>query len=105
MLLQKHRTNLGVMGAIFLHESYRSADLFLCDCTLNVVVLQPISGDKIEEKKKKDFFFSSPQQFMVRNFVLQVSWGYCRDYRPQRHLNPSCSGCVCHCVSGLMAVV
>lgn len=57
MLLQKHRTNLGVMGAIFLHESYRSADLFLCDCTLDVVVLQPISGDKIEEKKKKDFFF------------------------------------------------
>lgn len=55
MLLQKHRTNLGVMGAIFLHESYRSADLFLCDCTLDVVVLQPISGDKIEEKKRKIF--------------------------------------------------
>lgn len=58
MLLQKHRTNLGVMGAIFLHESYRSADLFLCDCTLDVIVLQPISGDKIEEKKKKDFFLA-----------------------------------------------
>lgn len=57
MLLQKHRTNLGVMGAIFLHESYRSADLFLCDCTLGVVVLQPMSGDKIEKKKKERFFF------------------------------------------------
>lgn len=57
MLLQKHRTNLGVMGAIFLHESYRSADLFLCDCTLGVVVLQPISGDKIEKKKKRKVFF------------------------------------------------
>lgn len=57
MLLQKHRTNLGVMGAIFLHESYRSADLFLCDCTLGVVVLQPMSGDKIEKKKKRKIFF------------------------------------------------
>lgn len=46
------------MGAIFLHESYRSADLFLCDCTLGVVVLQPMSGDKIEKKKKKDFFLA-----------------------------------------------
>lgn len=55
MLLQKHRTNLGVMGAIFLHESYRSADLFLCDCTLGVVVLQPMSGNKIEKKKRKIF--------------------------------------------------
>lgn len=55
MLLRKHRTNLGVMGAIFLHESYRSADLFLCDCTLGVVVLQPMSGDKMEKKKR--FFF------------------------------------------------
>lgn len=55
MLLRKHRTNLGVMSAIFLHESYRSADLFLCDCTLGVVVLQPMSGDRIEKKER--FFF------------------------------------------------
>lgn len=45
------------MGAIFLHKSYRSADLFLCDCTLGVVILQPMSGDKIE-KKEEDFFLA-----------------------------------------------